>query len=225
MYGNLIAGQHTTSAALVWILKLLADNPAVQAKLYQELQAVLTSASEEDRLPSAGEIIESKIPYLDAVLEEVLRLRAAMLVPRDATRDTQLLGCSVPKGTVVLLVCQGPDFSSKPSSQYWSDSKASKHHHGNNSKDLDVFDPERWLVTNQKGEIEFDGSSYPQLAFGLGIRSCWGRRLAQVEMRIMTTLVAWKYELLQVPEALASHAASYDISYRAKKGALQLKAR
>lgn len=225
MYGNLIAGQHTTSAALVWVLKLLADNPSVQARLYSELQAFLTSAVEENRLPTATEIIESKIPYLDAVLEEVLRLRAAMLVPRDATRDTELLGCRIPKGTVVLLVCQGPDFSSSPTSKYWSDSKSRKDHHGNNSKNLDIFDPERWLVTNQKGELEFDGSSYPQLAFGLGIRSCWGRRLAQVEMRIMTAMVTWRYEFLKVPEALASHDASYDISYRAKKAALQLKTR
>ncbi|GLA34903.1 hypothetical protein AnigIFM63309_009086 [Aspergillus niger] len=224
-YGNLIAGQHTTSAALVWILKLLAEHPAVQTRLRDELQTVCAAAVHEGRLPTAAEIIQSRLPYLDAVLEETLRLRAAMLVPRDATRDTELLGRRIPKGTVVLLVCQGPEYSSSPSSQYWSDLKTTRKYPGGGNPDLEAFDPERWLVQNERGELEFDGSSYPQLAFGLGIRACWGRRLAQLEMRIMTVMMTWKFDFLGVPEALAGHEATYDISYRAKKGYLRLRSR
>ena len=41
VYGNLIAGQHTTSAALVWILKFVTDYPEVQARLLSELETVL----------------------------------------------------------------------------------------------------------------------------------------------------------------------------------------
>ncbi|KAJ5197412.1 hypothetical protein N7449_007891 [Penicillium cf. viridicatum] len=224
-YGNLIAGQHTTSAALVWILKLLADYPSVQEKLREELQGIFVSAMQENRLPTASEILKSKLPYLDAILEETLRLRAAMLVPRDAAKDTELLGHRIPKGTVVLLVCQGPDYKPSPPSKYWSDVKASRMYPGKGNPDLEVFDPERWLVRNEKGDLEFDGSSYPQLAFGLGIRSCWGRRLAMVEMKIMTTLMTLKFELKDVPNGLRGHEASYDISYRAKKGFLRLKSR
>ncbi|KAI0595296.1 cytochrome P450 [Biscogniauxia sp. FL1348] len=223
-YGNLIAGQHTTSAGLVWILKLLADYPKVQERLREELHSVCSAATRENRLPTAAEIINSKLPYLEAVLEETLRLRAAMLVPRDATRDTELLGHMIPQGTVVLLVCQGPDFYA-PSSRYWRESKRAAQFPGSGSQDIGAFDPDRWLVRNDSGELEFDGSSYPQLAFGLGIRSCWGRRLAQLEMRIMTTLMTWKFDFLSVPEPLASHDASYDISYRAKKGYLNLRPR
>ncbi|KEY70887.1 hypothetical protein S7711_00731 [Stachybotrys chartarum IBT 7711] len=224
-YGNLIAGQHTTSAALVWILKLLADYPEVQVKLREELETLLTAAMEENRLPTTEEIINTRMPYLDAVLEEVLRLRAAMIVPRDATTDTQLLGCAIPKGTVVLLVCQGPDFSASPTSQYWRDAKETRRYPGNGNRDLEVFDPERWLVRHDNGEVEFDSYSYPQLAFGLGIRSCWGRRLAQLEMRIVTVMMTLKFDLLDVPEPLASHEATYDISYRAKKGFLNVRSR
>lgn len=65
-------------AALMWILKLLADYPDVQVKLREELQAIFTGAiQEENRLPTAAEIISTKLPCLDAVLEEVVRLRAA----------------------------------------------------------------------------------------------------------------------------------------------------
>ncbi|PYI09471.1 cytochrome P450 [Aspergillus sclerotiicarbonarius CBS 121057] len=219
-YGNLIAGQHTTSAALIWILKLLAEHPAVQTRLCDELQTV-----QEGRLPTAAGIIHARLPYLDAVLEETLRLRAAMLVPRDAARDTELLGRRIPKGTVVLLVCQGPDYSLSPSSQYWSDLKTTRKYPGHGTSDLEAFHPERWLVQNEHGQLVFDGSTYPQLAFGLGIRACWGRRLAQLEMRIMTAMMVWKFDFLDVPAALAGHEATYDISYRAKKGFLRLRIR
>ncbi|KAJ5443756.1 uncharacterized protein N7458_007628 [Penicillium daleae] len=222
-YGNLIAGQHTTSAALVWILKLLADYPDIQVKLREHLRTKFAGPIQDNRLPTAAEIINTKLPYLDAVLEEMLRLRAAMLVPRDATKDTQLLGYQIPKDTVVLLVCQGPDYRPSPPSKYWSDVKASRLYPGKGNPDLEIFDPERWLVRDENGNIEFDGSSYPQLAFGLGIRACWGRRLAMLELRIMTTLMVLKFELKDVPKELAGHEASYDISYRAKKGYLRLK--
>lgn len=148
-----------------------------------------------------------------------------MLVPRDAVADTELHGRMIPKGTVVLLVCQGPDYSSSPSSEYWSQAKATRQYPGKGSEDLEAFDPERWLVRNESGALRFDGSTYSQLAFGLGMRACWGRRLAQLEMRTMTALMAWKFDLLDVPEPLANHDATYDISYRAKQGFLRLRSR
>lgn len=207
----------------MWILKLLADYPDVQDELRQHLRAAFAGPMEDDRLPTAAEIINTKLPFLDAVLEEVLRLRAAMLVPRDATKDTELLGYHIPKDTVVLLVCQGPDYKPSPPSKYWSDVKASRLYPGKGNPDLEIFDPGRWLVRDDNGNTKFDGSSYPQLAFGLGIRACWGRRLAMVEMRIMTTLMTLKFDLKDVPKELAGHEASYDISYRAKKAYLRLK--
>lgn len=60
----------------------------MQARLRDELQTVCTAAVQENRLPTAYEIINAKTPYLEAVLEETLRLRAAFLIPRDAVRDT-----------------------------------------------------------------------------------------------------------------------------------------
>lgn len=90
---------------------------------------------------------------------------------------------------------------------------------------MEVFDPERWLVRDDKGNLTFDGSSYSQLAFGMGIRACWGRMLAMVGMRIMTTLMVLGFDLEDVPKELASLEAKYDISYRTQKGYLRLKGR
>ena len=143
-YGALVAA---TSAAIVWILKYLAYYPTVQARLREEVQTVCAKSTQENRLPTADEVVGSlkKLPYLRAVIEETLRLRQAMLVPRDATRDTELLGCRIPTGTVLLLVCQGPD----PSTFRSVDGKpvhAPRQYPGNGSKDMETFDPERWLV-------------------------------------------------------------------------------
>lgn len=63
-----------------------------------------------------------------------------------------------------------------------------------------VFQPERWLV-GQDGA--FDPLAGPQLAFGLGTRQCYGKRLAYLEMRILVTLVVWNFELLPCPPALS----------------------
>ena len=198
----------------------------MQANLREEIQTVCAEAAQNHRLPTAEEVVGSlkKLPYLRAVIEETLRLRQAVLVPRDATCDTELLGCPIPKGTVLLLVCQGPD----PSTLKSVDGKqmhAPRQYPRNASKDMATFDPERWLVRKDNGEVDFDGTTYPQLAFGGGVRGCWGRKLADLEMQIVTAMLVWKFDLLGVPRALATHKATYDISYRADKGYLNVKSR
>ena len=94
-----------------------------------------------------------------------------MLVPRDATCDTELLGCPIPKGTILLLVCQGPDLSTLKSVD-GKQMHAPRQYPGNASKDMARFDPKRWLVRKDNGEVDFDGTTYPQLAFGGGVRGC-----------------------------------------------------
>lgn len=71
-------------------LNLLADYPDIPVKRREHLRGKLAGPMEDNGLPTVAEIIITKRPYLDAVLEEMLRLRAAMLVPRDATDDTPI---------------------------------------------------------------------------------------------------------------------------------------
>lgn len=198
------------------MFKFLTDHPAIQTRVRNELQTVHATADEEKRLPTVIEIVEANTPYLEAVVEETLRLRAAFLVPRDAVRDTELLGHIIPKDTVVLLVTQGPSFTA---------GGVGNRVPGIGTNDLMEFDPERWLVEKDNGEIVFDGTSHPQLAFGLGPRACWGRKLALMEMRIAISLLLWKFDFLEVPRSLSSHLGIYDISYRAKQDFVRLRTR
>jgi cytochrome P450 len=65
---------------------------------------------------------------------------------------------------------------------------------------MTLFKPERWIVGD-----EFDATAGPQLAFDLGTRGCYGKRLVYVEMRILLTLIVWNFELLPYPTALPSY--------------------
>lgn len=57
-----MAGQHTASLALVWVIKLLADHPGVPTKLLDELQTAMSEAVQDGRLPTCAEIINHKFP-------------------------------------------------------------------------------------------------------------------------------------------------------------------
>lgn len=62
-------------------------------------------------------------------------------------------------------------------------------------QDLDQFRPERWLVEGGDGDVGFDASVAPMLAFGEGPRGCFGQKFALLEMRIFYSLILWNFEL------------------------------
>lgn len=211
----MFAGHETTSTTLCWGLKFLADNPSAQTKLRESLQRAFPAAKADGRNPSIHEITGTSIPYLDATMEETLRCAGtAPVVDRVATVDTELLGHRVPKGTVVTCLVTGPSMMSpsfdikmsrrSPTSQ--SNVKEGRHRAWDVT-DIAQFHPDRWIVSskNSAKETEFDPTAGPQLAFGLGTRGCYGKRLVYLEMRIVLTLVIWNFELLPCPPALSNY--------------------
>src|SRR5260370_7589177 len=65
-----LAGHETTASTLSWTWWLLAQNPAAEAKLHQELDAVLG-----ERAPTLDDL--SKLVYAGHVITESLRLYPA----------------------------------------------------------------------------------------------------------------------------------------------------
>ncbi|KAG9074358.1 hypothetical protein FS749_014094 [Ceratobasidium sp. UAMH 11750] len=77
----LAAGHETTSTSTTWALYALSKHPRVQSKLREELQ----SAQLGDE-PSMAEL--EKLPYLDNVVRETLRVFPAVpVISRQATED------------------------------------------------------------------------------------------------------------------------------------------
>jgi cytochrome P450 len=107
LFGFLEAGHDTTSTTIEWGLKYLADNQVAQTKLRKSLQEAFPTSVSSNETPSGTDIARESIPYLDAVVQEVLRLAGtAGTNVRIATVDTEVLGYFIPKGTdVFLMVC------------------------------------------------------------------------------------------------------------------------
>ncbi|RKK10728.1 hypothetical protein BFJ66_g17437 [Fusarium oxysporum f. sp. cepae] len=238
VFGFVVAGHDTTSTTLLWGLKYLTDNPSCTSRLRLDLQAAYSTARSEGRSPSVEEIIRVSIPYLDATIEEILRCATTIaMVAREATADTELLGHRIPKGTTVIIAGNGPsilspamavDETSRSNSARLA--KAEGRSRAWDEQEIGVFDPERWLTTPgkdyQKGgnnEGAFDATAGPHIAFGLGTRGCFGRRLAYLELRIILVLLIWNFELLPCAQRLSGYEAVEGITRKPKNCYVKLR--
>ena len=87
---------------------------------------------------------------------------------------------------------------------------------------MDQFKPERWLV-RKDGKEEFDSQAGPAKTFGLGSRGCYGKRLAYLEMRLLLILTTMNFELLEMPQKLASWDAIDGITHKPKQCYIRLR--
>ena len=220
LFGFLVAGHETTSSAVTWGIKYLVDNPKIQQRLRAVLHTEFSDVVATGRNPSAEEIVKRELPYLDAILEEILRCSQASGAIRNAKTDTEILGYRIPAGTDVYMLANGPSFM-KPGfeieeSRRSPSSQANKDKSGGswNTTDMSTFNPERWLTHDEKGAEVYDARAGPQLAFGQGLRGCFGKKLAYLVMRMMIVLVVWNFELKMTPPELSGYAAVDTLTYR-----------
>ncbi|KAI0885023.1 cytochrome P450 [Annulohypoxylon maeteangense] len=198
------AGHDTTSNTLQWFIKFITNNQDAQTKLREALKAAFPG----EGLPKVADLITKDIPYLSATMEETLRCaNTAPRLGRIATTDTEILGHKIPAGTQIAAL---PSVSWHPApvaeEKRSSTSRAAFEKSGGvdwtlkpNAQDLDKFAPERWLGIDEHGNEVFDANALFQNAFGGGIRGCFGRRLAMMELRIMIVLIVMSFKFLPIP--------------------------
>ncbi|KAK0671957.1 cytochrome P450 [Cercophora samala] len=227
IFADMISGHHTTGGSMGWVTKYLTGFPEAQTKLRKALYSALPSAAAEQRPPTFDELRHAKIPYLEAVIEETLRLTPFSMT-RETAQDTEILGYKIPKGCQVMMVNAGPGYLSpslpvNENARSPTSKAAKRRPNWDETKDLKLFDPERWLVTKEDGSVEFDSAAGPQLGFGMGLRQCWGRKLAQLEIRTIMALVVWNFELLGIPEGLGGYAGYDGVSRQPQKVYVRLR--
>ncbi|XP_042571285.1 cytochrome P450 2J2-like [Cyprinus carpio] len=149
------AGTDTTSNTLLTAFLYLITHPEIQTKCQKEIDEVLEGkdhASYEDR---------HNMPYTLAVIHEVQR------VANCTTKDTTLMGYSIPKGTVIIT---NLTTILKEEGQW---------------KFPHEFNPDNFL--NEQGQFEKPEAFIP---FSTGPRVCLGEGLARMELfLIMVTLL------------------------------------
>lgn len=200
---------------MCWALKYLADHHDVQQRLRKDMRRGYKKALSERRAPTAAEIMSCPVPYTDAFMEEVLR--HSTVVPfgsRQATQDTTILGKAVPSGTVVLYLKNGPGILSNgydvdENIRSETSRKEKSRIPACAEIPLQEFSPERWIKKDAEGHDTYDQDAAPINTFGLGLRSCFGKRLAYLEFRLLLTIIVWNFELQRCAEDLSSYDGRY----------------
>jgi cytochrome P450 len=212
-FGFMLAGHDTSATTVAWGAKFLADHPQVQARLRADLRAALPEAVAGKRAPTYGELARVQVPYLDAVVEEVLRhANTIAFVVRQALVDTTVLGRRIPKGTDVFLVANGAGYL-EPNMKVRDEERSPGARQGKagltgtwDDADIGAFKPERWLKRDKEtGAETFDPAAGPTLAFGLGPRACFGRRFAVHGLKVQFALIVWHFHLNKTPDELNSY--------------------
>uniref|UniRef100_A0A914XA88 Cytochrome P450 n=1 Tax=Plectus sambesii TaxID=2011161 RepID=A0A914XA88_9BILA len=171
-YAFLLAGYETTSTALAFTAWLLAKNPDAQDKLQSEVDQHINEFG--DKIPYDSLM---KLPYLDAVFKESLRLYPPVILftARTCVKKTVIMGHPIPEDTIVLspvhVIHQNPEI--------WPEPKK--------------FDPERFLSKNE--------NRHPMawIPFGHGPRNCVGLRFAEMEYKLAIFHLMSKFNL-SLPE-------------------------
>uniref|UniRef100_A0A7N0RGI6 Cytochrome P450 n=1 Tax=Kalanchoe fedtschenkoi TaxID=63787 RepID=A0A7N0RGI6_KALFE len=170
----LSAGRDPTSAALTWFFLLVSTHEPVERKIREELKAALgIKEGEKWQFPSFQDI--DKLVYLHAAICETLRLYPPIPINyREAIRpDTLPSGQHVEKNATILI----PFYAQGRTESLWG-------------ADCLEFKPERWI--SEKGEIVHMGCG-KFTAFSAGPRSCLGKDLALMELKLAVTAIMWSY--------------------------------
>lgn len=91
------AGSDTTATTILWSMELMANNPVIQKRLHEDIDAQL----DRQQKPTSSDV--SRLPYVEATILEVLRLRTVvpLALPHKVVEDTTVAGYHVTKGTMV----------------------------------------------------------------------------------------------------------------------------
>jgi cytochrome P450 len=165
-----MAGHETTAVALSWTFYLLARHPEVDARLAEELRAVLG-----DRAPAVADM--PGLPYTDQVVTESMRLYPpAYGIGRQAATATEIAGHRIAPGTIVVI----PTWVVHRDARWFEEPEA--------------FRPERWAGDRARRLPRF--AYFP---FGGGPRQCIGNGFAMMEAVLLLATIARRFRLSMLP--------------------------
>lgn len=202
LFTFVLAGAETTQATLCHWIKRHARDAESQRKLRKELVEI--GLLERDI--AWEDLASENTPYLSAVAHEALRTANTVGgVLRAALRDTTILGHFVPKGTAVY--CPTSLIQNFPANNFEATSPEAAAHRAKGYEPVKYWEidprfyrPERWL----DGDGNFDQNAGPSRPFSFGQRSCFGKSLALMELKVFIAQCALAFFFEEVKGDLDS---------------------
>lgn len=154
----LIAGYETSSLAISYAILMLAMQPDVDTKVYNE---IMENINEDETL---NQDVLKRLPYMDLVIKETLRLfPVGAIVPRCPMKDIYIKSIGLIEKETPLMCAI---FQLHRWKHIWGD-------------DAEIFNPDRWLTPEV---INRHPMSY--LPFGWGLRTCIGIHYATINVKL-----------------------------------------
>jgi len=172
VFTMLLAGEDTTAYTIAWMLWFLQRHPDTLRQAQAEVDSALAGA----RLATSMEQLAG-MDYLQACAYEAMRLKpVAPLIINEAVEDTVVGDIRIPRNAQVMCIMRptvlDPARVEQPT----------------------AFDPARWLDP-QAQAAHFKRASMP---FGSGPRTCPGRFLALVEIKLLASMLLANFDLEEV---------------------------
>ncbi|XP_021347960.1 cholesterol 24-hydroxylase-like isoform X2 [Mizuhopecten yessoensis] len=161
-----LKGQETSANTMSFMLDLLGRNPECYKKLQREIDENVGAVS----VISLNEI--EKLPYLDMVLKETLRLYpVGKGTFRETIKDYNLGGHLIPAGTDMMV-------------SFYATSRAEQ-----NVRDPTKFSPERFHIDSSE---KF--SKYASTPFSAGPHTCIGKKFAEIQIKITIAKIMQNFD-------------------------------
>ncbi|KAG6883495.1 hypothetical protein C0992_008621, partial [Termitomyces sp. T32_za158] len=170
----ILAGSDTVSEAMTALIRYICADPDVQSQLREEILAPYEEV--EGTSEDVSEFSKNRLPYLDACIQEALRLVPPVAAgpPRwNKDIDTQILDHVIPAGTTV--ACPNYAMFRDP----------------HNFADPDSFRPERWTPHGIIGP--HNKEAFVPWCYGPGV--CIGKPVALYNMKLLTTALLERFEV------------------------------
>ncbi|CAL1391701.1 unnamed protein product [Linum trigynum] len=179
MFTLVAAGRDTITAGLTWLIWCVANHPAVEKRILEELRQVIEARPSKEVNERGGFLSNNelnKLAYLHATVCETLRLYPPVPFEHKIVVESDVLpsGHTVRKEERILFSI----YAMARMEDIWG-------------KDCMEFKPERWI--SERGTI-LHVPSYKFMTFLAGARTCLGKTMSFMQIKSMASALLWKYK-------------------------------